>query len=345
MENSNGRKNNKVLIILVIALSLVVIGLGGWIIYNKFFTNSATSKILFVNRQVDNKISVGDEISIGGENFYVINSDDNITSVISKYNLMVGYVLDVNEEAICDETEYSDECYTDISYKFNKELTNQDKGYGLQSQEAKGWYEHTKQLVGIVPFSEAYYWWYSSNITEKPDYNTNTMYNIYDKSLSKVSPKVNVDEVNDVYKWVEHNDYVNDYKGYSIAYYVEQYVTKLIELGAPQNITGRLLKSNEALKLGCYEKKYESEMNSYKEGNCTSEKMYDDATIVGNAPAWLYSSSYWLGSADMSGSHNTSIDFKRVYFISTGGDISSTYYIDNQLGVRPVLDIPTKELN
>ena len=38
MEN-NEKKNNKGLIILVVIFSLIVLGLGGWMIYDKFYGN------------------------------------------------------------------------------------------------------------------------------------------------------------------------------------------------------------------------------------------------------------------------------------------------------------------
>ena len=77
---------------------------------------------------------------------------------------------------------------------------------------------------------------------------------VYNSSMSSVAP---------TYTYGNPWGYAQD-NGYTISYYVEGYVNRLKSLGAPNNITGRLLTNEEANSLS--------------------------STIKGN---W----SYWLGSA------------------------------------------------
>lgn len=338
------KNKNKFTIIGIICLFIVISLVCILFIQRKNNVNN----INFVNRKEVNKISIGDEISIGSEHFYVINSNDNKTSLLSKYNLYSGFILDIKKENECEEEGYiSDpeypECYINETEVFNKEITSSDNGYGLQNKNALGYNENANQLIGVVPFSEAYYWWYSDNIKEPANFETNSMNDIYDKTLNKVAPKINSDfeSVND---WINETNYAPNYDGYSIAYYVEGYVDKLKTLGAPSNISGRLLKRDEAISLGCNEKIINSEINAYKEGSCSKNNSDEEESITGNAYPWVFSSSYWLGSADMSGSHSNGIDFTRVYVIDASGNFSSSYYTDYNYGIRPVIDIDTAYL-
>ena len=89
--------------------------------------------------------------------------------------------------------------------------------------------------------------------------------------------------------------------GYTIAYYVEEYVNTLKGLGAPNNIEGRLLS-------------------------------YEEATSLPSAIKGYWS--YWLGSAI----HNS-----RVRYVG-GGYLSSNVWLDNNVGVRPVIIVSTSDI-
>ena len=121
--------------------------------------------------------------------------------------------------------------------------------------------------------------------------------NIYDSNLT---------EGPDFDNW-ENGDY-------SIAYYVEQYKTKLIEMGAPSSIRGRLL---------------------------TYEEAYSSQTIEDNGTSIIDTGGdYWLGSA----ASDTYI--YAVWSNITANGLISVDYIDsyNTFGVRPVIEIPTSAL-
>ena len=280
--------------------------------------------ITYVNRQNEGQITTGDEIAIDTEHFYVVSSDENETVLLSKYNLLVGDVFDVDT--------------TNWTYTLNKTLSSSDTGYGLQNENAKGWIpsetgETTARYVGTVGFSGTNYWdnsvcqytgssWgctgtrglkseytNASNAAGTASYTSPYPY-VYRSNIGNTTaPNINYDSGSGK---VQNN-------GYTISYYVENYVNTLKTLGAPDTITGRLMSQEEAVSLGCSKSSY----------TCK----YSPAT----APSWVYSTSYWLGSAGNNGS-SWGVN-------SDGGFDSDYFYNDNSYGCRPVIEIPTDLLN
>ena len=91
------------------------------------------------------------------------------------------------------------------------------------------------------------------------------------------------------------------------------YVNKLIEMGAPNTITGRILDNSEAL--GCVK----------EENHC------------GEDYPWIYSTAYWFGNAS---------NDEWLYFMNATGYYDNNYEYNNDymFGVRPVIEIPTSEI-
>lgn len=90
--------------------------------------------------------------------------------------------------------------------------------------------------------------------------------------------------------------------------YIEKYVKYLNE-NYNVDSTGKLISYEQLENLGC----------SYVEDSCES------------APNWVYSTSYWTGSAN---------DYENVWHITYfGGFRSYYYYYIMYLGVRPVITI------
>ena len=249
--------------------------------------NSSASAIHYVNRQNEGQITPGDIIGIGEtEDFYVVSSNQEKTVLIAKSNLLVGYSN--NESTNYEETYISPSA----------------PGYGLQSVDAIGYVG--SYYYSTVAFSSTNYW-DDGNGTLLSPYNANgASYDgnpkpfVYNSSLTTAP------------------DFENDgwnTSGYSIAHYVEQYKTKLIEMGAPSTITGRLLTFEEATSLGC----------DANENTCPQDSFITDT-------------SFWLGSASSD---------SNVWSVSS--DYSSfsnnTYGLGGGYGVRPVIEIPTSELN
>ncbi|MDO4996518.1 MAG: InlB B-repeat-containing protein [Bacilli bacterium] len=98
--------------------------------YNQADSNSKERTHLeYVNRQTTGVISVGDEIAIDTEHFYVVSSDEDKTVLLAKYNLNVGaYTVDgelgiQNENAkgytIESEPRSSTIAFSNISYFSN----------------------------------------------------------------------------------------------------------------------------------------------------------------------------------------------------------------------------------
>ena len=127
--------------------------------------------------------------------------------------------------------------------------------------------------------------------------------NVYNKNLSGTQPDIYYDR----YGYAQNN-------GYTIAYYVEEYVNKLKSMGLT-NIEGRLLLQEEATSLGCDASSYSCE----------------------NAPSWVYSTTYWLGSAG---------DYNGVWYVGSIGDFGNGNFNDDyDFGVRPVIVVPTSDID
>ena len=84
--------------------------------------------------------SFGDEICIGNECFYMLSCDSDTTTVISKYNLLVGN--------------------TCTSANSCTEIPTSTEGYGIQSPTAIGLDSNTSSYpaVGVLKFSDTNYW-------------------------------------------------------------------------------------------------------------------------------------------------------------------------------------------
>lgn len=234
------------------------------------------SVINYVNRQVDGQITIGDEIAIGDEHFYVVNTNSSKTAVLAKYNLYVGDIM---------ASDFSE----------HETISTTDAKYGKQDPLAIGSKSGLSQFYGVVAFSGAQYW-------------TSSQYaNAYDSSRSTVAPE---------YTYNQTGGTAQD-NGYTIAYYVEQYLTSLKTAGAPDTMTARLLLKTEAEALGC-----------------------EELWMCENAQySWVYATSFWTGSVVPDAGTNT------IGFIHTNRQYEANVFRkDNQFGVRPVIVLDTSDL-
>ena len=212
------------------------------------FNNSLS----YINKQNSSEISVGDEVIINSEHFYVISSNEEKTLLLSKYNLLVGNVFNWN----------------DGKFTLLKTFNSSDKGYMLQSRETNSQINldtRLGKLTGVVPFSGINYW---DNVACPSDGNGETVcesgtYGIIDDySVNNASydgnPYPYVYDSNkastepSLYCMSETNGdggcYANN-NDYTIAYYVENYLSKLkSDMGLPNTASARLL-SIEEIKL------------------------------------------------------------------------------------------------
>ncbi len=212
-------------------------------------TLTIQNPVVFVTRQNSGQITIGDEVALDTEHFYVISSNSTETVLLAKYNLFVG---DIFEEI-------------DSRWAKTGTISSSTPGYGLQNETARG-YNTTDSThrIGTVAFSGSGYWDVkecgiiqqgihscSGSLGLKSEYanaaneegktsNYSSPYPyVYNSSMSSTAPSY---IYNNPYGDAENN-------GYTIAYYVEGYVNTLKNLGAPNNITGRLLKYEEVSSL------------------------------------------------------------------------------------------------
>ena len=102
--------------------------------------------------------------------------------------------------------------------------------------------------------------------------------------------------------------------------YVEDYVQLLKDdMNAPSSVTGRLLYQEEAVALGCSEDSY-----------------YCNEEDGGTAPEWVYSTSYWLGSAYYN-AYLFVIMYDGAFYYSDFDDI-------NDFGLRPVIIVSQADI-
>ncbi|MBP3841305.1 MAG: hypothetical protein IK997_04170, partial [Bacilli bacterium] len=270
--------------------------------------DSHPSAIHYITRQNEGQITPGDVIGIGEtEDFYVISSNAEKTVLLAKYNLLVG-----------NESDDWGNTFTPIP--------TTAQGYGLQSVDAIGYGNH-ESFKGTVPFSSTNYWMNGNNLISSYNENDTIYLDNSDEGEWNWHFKYRNDD-SDAYPYVYDNtlttapdfssecdDSTNCYNtpGYSIAYYVEEYKTKLIEMGAPSTISGRLL--------------------TYEEADAAK-------TIEDNSKSIIFDEyqSYWLGSA-------SDVNHLRVVY-SFGssfdyGSYDSRYYY---FGVRPVIEISTSDI-
>ena len=212
--------------------------------------------------------TVGSEVCIGDECFYVMSRDGNSVKLFAKYNLYVGNSVNEDYDVIPLENPTGRQDSNTSAFQFdweNYELFN-------------------FPWIGTVAFSETNYWWDSDLNVLKVDYTT------YLDDEDMIFP------------------YVYDINS-SIYNYIENYKTYLESKGA--KIEEARLISVEELdrELGCGSGSF---------------------TCIG-APSWVYSVSFWTGSADDS----------NIITVTTDGSFGSKMcgYYENYFGVRPVIKL------
>ncbi len=250
------------------------------------------SSIVFTSRADENSISVGDEIAIDTEHFNVISSDSTETILLAKYNLYVGYVTDFSN---------------DTGASIVREIQPGESGYGWQSQLT------ATERVGVVPFSGTKYWQSTSNpnyfTDEYPDARNASVYN--PNLRGELIVEEHIPDIQKQY-WSIENDY-------SIALYVEDYVSKIRSLGI-NVLYGDLLNNTQALNLGC-------------SGNTSCPY---------NRNLWLENTSFWVASVAWTGSTSGQTPVKTI---SKNGSYSyESHYMLSDYGVRPIIAIPTSTM-
>ena len=180
-------------------------------------------------------------------------------------------------------------------YTKTGEYIESDSGYGLQSSEATGWIKDASSFKGSVSFSNSNYW--NGKVgTEYPG--------VYCDSATYTSGTVCSYIYYDTNKNIDSNN--------TISTYIREYKSKLIAMGVSIK-DARLMSVEEAYELGC--------------GNGEWWCRHDTA----NAPEWVSSTSYWLGSA---------YDYEYAWGIFSNNAFDGYPYDDaGSFGVRPLIII------
>ena len=118
----------------------------------------------YVNRQTPGVISVGDEIAIDTEHFYVVSSDEDKTVLLSKYNLYVGGIYNTTEK--------------------ESDISEDTEGYGLQNSQAIGVLTYAGKRIATVDFSKTKYWLDENEYILRKYYDESNTPQIYDKSYN-----------------------------------------------------------------------------------------------------------------------------------------------------------------
>ena len=154
----------------------------------------------------------GSEICIGSECFYMLYNDTINVTMISKYNLEVGYKV----------TGWNQSTNSYIKTK----ITNPSGKQSSSAIGAAGTYENPQfPFIGTVEFSPDYYWWNEQN-----------------NSIKTYMPHYYLNE-NDTYYWVYNN-------GSSVYQYIENYRKYLESLGVVIN-NARILSMSELNWIAC----------------------------------------------------------------------------------------------
>lgn len=258
------------------------------------------SLFTFVNRQNDQAISVGDEVSIGSEHFYVLNTNEENTALMAKYNLYVGDIFD----------------WSFGNFTYVSTISEDDPLYGIQNELAKAGDMNETRWYGGVPFSGINYWDKSDCgcVGKNCDCNgsENGLYEKYNESIYDSS--LSTEPLNRFYNYNSKGMSVSQRNNYTISYYVENYISRLKEMGAPLTIKGRLINEEEIVVF---------ERDSWN---------YFTSTV----PEWLYSTTYWTQAV---------VNNLYLVVIGTDGGLRPDMYIyGNEIGVRPVIDVDTSDL-
>lgn len=198
--------------------------------------------------------TIGSEICIGEECFYLMKNDGKNIIILAKYNLLVGNIV-------------SDSSWSTSPLQNSTGIQDASSKAGQESDLGEVMFP----FIGTIEFSKTNYW--ENTISSYPAY-------VYDGNSSLYT-------------------------------YVENYKKYLQNLGAPiKNV--RLPMFEELVEIGC----------SKNNTSCKS------------APSWVYSTSYWTGTAYTSG---------YIWYTYSGYFSNILYNNKTALGIRPVVEISLQE--
>ena len=254
-----------------------------------------------VAKLVSGKIDeVGSEVCIKDECFYIISNDGSTVTMLAKYNLHVGYVA---------TPVVSDVNYNVNNYNVSPLIMTSNDAYVMPLSPDS-----------IEPGGE------EQNVETIPIENPSGIQDASAKGITGDSSYIGVDKFSENSYWtyyvngsgrVLYEKYGTTYPAYvydtnsSLYPYIENYKIFLQNYGIAIS-DARLISHEELLALGC------------SQSSCMS------------APSWVYSISYWTGSA---------FNIMNVKFVESGGVYSDSVLDANgYYGVRPVIEMSVDDI-
>ena len=274
-----------------------------------------------------NSSSIRNDVGIDGRSKVMVLTQDGRTTPSTNAKIPFEVVSgDINNLKIGDELCLETECFNVVGFdgddvklltKYNlyvgiiddyknnvvTQISENDNKFLLQNNEAIG-YTDTEHLFfnAVVPFSWTNYW------SDKVGYGEEYLYQgKYDNSY-KTAAYVYDNQYNAAPIFNGRKVYTENY---SIAYYVQKYNSYVNSLG---------IRTKEA-RLMSVQELFSAINNSYSN----------------EGKGFLYSSSYWLGSAAYSGNAWYVLYKQRA-------DFNISYYYDKGMGVRPLLVISKTDI-
>ena len=271
--------------------------------------------------------TIGDEIALDEEKFYLIGKEKEKIKLLSKYNLYVGDSIDYKKEdnIVFDEYENA------YQYCKNKYEGDYYDAYSMFDTNTEG-----KYIVnGCRLYSKLNY----ENIKQSEISKAGT----FDQNEKSIWPKIGVTYMHDLdYNWgddIDENGNLIIDKS-AIASYVYGYENYLKLKGYDiENIELIKLDGLEQLLANINDKKIDLIGDWTYDDEERSEKL-NIKSYIPNKYEWIYSTSYWLGSSNKI-SNSTIADY---YILSSGylcqkyRNCSNTSYKAGA-GIRPVITV------
>ncbi len=105
-----------------------------------FTIGKETETIQYPSNKEKKELEVGDIVTIGTEEFYVLSNNGKDITLLAHYNLKVGKIYNNSSQTIIGE------------------YTPDDPGYGMQSSEALGKTSDSNISKGVIGFANTHYW-------------------------------------------------------------------------------------------------------------------------------------------------------------------------------------------
>lgn len=284
--------------------------------------------------------TIGSEVTIGNEHFYVLGNDTDTSNVklLAKYNLWVGNNYNVSPTT-CTESGHTwytanDTCSVELDI-----ITASDKNYNMQSSKARGWYCEKYAIFGqssevITTFNtpadmyaaikgltstqksnmknincyveDGYYEPKRATVAFDSEYDS-TSYGYWTSSLSPYSL---LSEYGTSYPTWIYNDNA------TIKSYVDNYESILENRYGVSVNSARLIKLEKVTSLGC----------NTENGTCLTDE------FINNNRTWLLNTSFWTGTA------YNNVSVRRISDIGVLG--ANQFYADDRRGLRPLIIVP-----